>query len=121
MNPQTGSGSAVTATETTHEYVLKTTNDRRVLDALADEVGFEWFVRGTKLTFRPRPALGTPAISLSWNGTPPLLRLGVRASGIDGASASSHECGRVGACPRTGKTGANAGRSGMVHPVSDIG
>ena len=36
----------MTATETTHEYVLKTTNDRRFLDALADEVGFEWFVRG---------------------------------------------------------------------------
>ncbi len=75
----------VTATTKTHEYLLKTVNDRSFLDELADDVGYEWFVRGSTLTFRPRPAPTALAATIDWSTEPRLRRLLARASAVDGA------------------------------------
>jgi phage protein D/phage baseplate assembly protein gpV len=80
-----GLSSQVTATEIQHEYVLKTVNDRMFISELADAIGFEWYVDGTSLVFRPRPENGSPVADLSWDGVNRLLRLSARASALDGA------------------------------------
>jgi len=73
----------VTATELSHEYVLKTTNDRAFISELADRVGYEWYVEARKLVFRPRPAFANAAVELAYGQD--LISFGARASAVDGA------------------------------------
>jgi phage protein D/phage baseplate assembly protein gpV len=71
----------VDATTEKHEYVLQTVSDRTFLTRIADAIGFEWFVDGTDLIFRKRPAASSPVATLSWLDS--LLRFEVRASAAD--------------------------------------
>lgn len=81
-----GLQAVVTATQRRHEYLLKTVNDRAFITQLAEEIGYEWFVKEDQLLFRPRPDLGTPVVSLSWDDGG-LHRLSARASAVDGAKS----------------------------------
>ncbi|MCU1504647.1 MAG: hypothetical protein JWM12_4001 [Ilumatobacteraceae bacterium] len=72
-----------TATTIIHEYLLQTVTDRAFLSFMAEDIGYEWFVDGRKLVFRPRPApdAGAPAATLRWSSN--LLRFEARANAAD--------------------------------------
>ena len=86
LDPADRTWAKVTSTNRRHEYLLKTVNDRAFITQLAEEIGYEWYVKEDDLVFRPRPALGTPVVSLSWDDGG-LHRLSARASAVDGAKS----------------------------------
>ena len=65
-------------------YLLQTSTDYAFLSELADDLGFEWFVSGTNLHFRPRPS--TAGATLTWGDD--LLRFQARYSAADAAVKS---------------------------------
>ncbi|MEO5723224.1 MAG: VgrG-related protein [Ilumatobacteraceae bacterium] len=79
-----GLTATVEATSAVHQYVLQTMNDRAFLTDIANRIGYEWFVEGTKLHFRKRPSSGSAAVRLSWSKN--LVRFEARAAGSDVAT-----------------------------------
>jgi phage protein D/phage baseplate assembly protein gpV len=65
-------------------YLLQTSTDYAFLSELATDLGFEWFVSGKNLHFRPRPS--TAGTTLKWGED--LLRFQARYSAADAAVQS---------------------------------
>jgi phage protein D len=74
-----------TATSIRHDYLLQTVTDRAFLTFMADDIGYEWFVDGAELVFRPRPDPAAAAVTLKWSTN--LTRFEARAVATDVATS----------------------------------